>query len=68
MTKLTGYSVGDRVKLHPACDWWMRGAQYGTVRKVGTKWYHVELEVMARDIGKVVAIHPDNIVDLAPKG
>ena len=26
-----GYSVGDRVELHPACDLWMMGARYGTV-------------------------------------
>ena len=22
---------GDRVELHPACDWWMRGARYAEV-------------------------------------
>lgn len=26
-----GYTVGDRVELHPGCDLWMRGARYGTV-------------------------------------
>jgi len=26
-----GYSVGDRVELHPGTDLWMRGARYGTV-------------------------------------
>jgi hypothetical protein len=26
-----GYSVGDRVELHPGCDLWMRGARYGKV-------------------------------------
>lgn len=26
-----GYSVGDRVELHPACDLWMRGARFGVV-------------------------------------
>ncbi len=29
-----GYSIGDRVELHPGCDLWMRGARYGVV--VGT--------------------------------
>lgn len=26
-----GYTVGDRVELHPATDLWMRGARYGEV-------------------------------------
>lgn len=26
-----GYSVGDRVELHPGTDLWMRGARYATV-------------------------------------
>jgi hypothetical protein len=26
-----GYTVGDRVELHPGTDLWMRGARYGTV-------------------------------------
>jgi hypothetical protein len=30
-----GYSVGDRVELHPGLDWWARGCRYGTV--VGTR-------------------------------
>lgn len=30
-----GYDVGDRVELHPASDFWMRGVRYGRV--VGTR-------------------------------
>ena len=26
-----GYTVGDRVELHPGTDLWMRGARYGEV-------------------------------------
>lgn len=26
-----GYTVGDRVEIHPGTDMWMRGARYGTV-------------------------------------
>jgi hypothetical protein len=26
-----GYTVGDRVELHPGTDLWMRGARYGVV-------------------------------------
>ena len=30
----SGYSVGDRVELHPATDLWMRGARYATVVRI----------------------------------
>jgi hypothetical protein len=26
-----GYTIGDRVELHPGMDLWMRGARYGRV-------------------------------------
>lgn len=26
-----GFTVGDRVELHPGTDLWMRGARFGTV-------------------------------------
>lgn len=29
-----GIAVGDRVELHPATDWFMRGARYATVTAV----------------------------------
>lgn len=35
--------VGKAVKLHPATDWWMRGATTGTIVKVGRKLVHVRL-------------------------
>ncbi len=44
--------VGTRVKLHPATDWWMRGARYGVVTKIGRKLIHVRLEVMGAPINK----------------
>lgn len=28
------FKAGDRVELHPACDLWMRGARFGTVKHV----------------------------------
>lgn len=28
------FVAGDRVELSPACDLWMRGAKFGTVRKI----------------------------------
>ena len=26
-----GYTIGDRVEIHPGTDLWMRGVRYGTV-------------------------------------
>ena len=26
-----GYTIGDRVEIHPGTDMWMKGARYGTV-------------------------------------
>lgn len=44
-----GYSIGDRVQLHPGTDMWMRGAKFGTV--VGFSLtpndrVHVELDLI----------------------
>lgn len=29
-----GYTVGDRVELHPGTDLWMRGARFGQVVRI----------------------------------
>jgi hypothetical protein len=29
-----GYTIGDRVELHPGTDLWMRGARYGVVTRL----------------------------------
>ena len=51
------FAVGDRVALHPATDWWRRGARYGTVAKLGKKYIHVQLEVMGAPIKKTVRFY-----------
>lgn len=53
------WKVGQRVKLHPATDWWMRGAATGTVAKVGRKLVHVDLEVGGESIGIVAKFRLD---------
>lgn len=30
--------VGDRVELHPATDWWMRGARYGIIKALKMRY------------------------------
>lgn len=38
------FNHGDRVELHPANDWWMRGARYGTVISVNNNFVYVKLD------------------------
>lgn len=33
---------GERWRIHPASDWFMKGIKYGTVTAIGTKWVHME--------------------------
>lgn len=33
-TNNQSFQPGDRIELHPSCDLWMRGARYGTVKRV----------------------------------
>ena len=49
-----------RVQLHPATDLWMRGARYGEVVKLGTKYAHIKLDAT----GKIVHISPDNLIEI----
>lgn len=41
--------VGDRVRVHPACDWFMRGERYAQVAKVSRNgWLRVVGERSAK--------------------
>ena len=50
--------LGDRVQLHPATDWWIRGARYGRVIALG-KNVTVEL-----DMGRLVILRWDDITEV----
>ena len=50
--------LGDRVQLHPATDWWMRGARYGRVIALGKK---VTVEL---DMGRRVILRWDDITEV----
>ena len=54
-------TIGDRVQLHPASDWWMRGARYGEVVKLGRKYVHVRLD---RNGNAAVRFLPRDILEL----
>jgi hypothetical protein len=54
------FAPGQRVEMHPATDWWMRGARYGTVqRQARTGTVTVKLDLWPRP----VRVHPDNLID-----
>lgn len=38
------WEVGQRVRIHPASDWFMRGATHGIITSLGTVWARVKLE------------------------
>jgi hypothetical protein len=51
------FTPGQRVQLHPGMDLWMRGARYGTVKKIGRDRVHVEIDAT----GKTVTIPPSRL-------
>jgi hypothetical protein len=55
---VSDFRVDQRVQLHPATDLWMRGARYGTVRKVGRKLVHVHVDALNR----VLRFDPRNLL------
>lgn len=46
---------GQRVQLHPATDWWMRGERYGTVWNPPGKRSH-EWRALGRTLGYYVKL------------
>jgi len=38
------FTIGQRVRIHPACDWFMRGAKYGTITSLRSSFAYVKLE------------------------
>ena len=49
--------VGRRVELSPSTDAWMRGDRYGTVEKIGRKYYHIRLD-KSRRVLRLLAERP----------
>jgi hypothetical protein len=50
---------GQRIELHPACDWWMRGARYGEIVSVSDK--HGTVRVRLDATGRVVTLSARNV-------
>lgn len=55
-----GYSVKDRVQIHPATDRWMRGDRYGEIERVTKTRLHVRMDKSKQ----LVTFHPDNILEV----
>lgn len=49
--------AGDRIELHPATDWWMRGARYGVIIKTVYAIAYVQL-----DHGRRIRVDGQNIL------
>ena len=58
---LGDFTPGDRIELHPATDLWMRGARFGTVRKIGRKLLTVEIDALSRG---PIRIRPEDIASI----
>jgi hypothetical protein len=63
--ELSDFKPGDRIELHPATDLWMRGARFGTVRKIGRKFVTIEIDALSRG---PIRIRPENIGSINPDG
>lgn len=50
---------GDRIKIHPASDWFMRGVVYATVRSIGRNSILVE-----SDHGRFIKLAPQNVLEV----
>jgi len=57
---ITAFRIGQRIELHPATDWWMRGAKYGNVIAIGRKLIRVKLDKHPRP----VKVAPRNIITI----
>ena len=52
------FTANERVQLHPATDLWMRGARWGTVKKIGRTLVHVHVDALDR----AIKILPNNLL------
>lgn len=55
------FKVGDRVRIHPASSWFMRGITWATVTEVGRQYLHLE------EKGIRFEMHPINILEIDSK-
>lgn len=41
---LMAFEVGDRVQVHPAHDYWMKGDRFGVVESIGHRYVSVRMD------------------------
>lgn len=59
--------AGERVRIHPACDWFMRGETYATVnfyRKHSAGRNYGRLRVTGERSGKRFWLSLDNVIEI----
>ncbi len=59
---ISSFRIGDRVQMHPATDWWMRGVKFGEVVNLGETCLVIKLDLRPRRI----TVHPDKIGETLP--
>jgi hypothetical protein len=60
---VTDFKLGDRIRLHPATDLFMRGIRYATVTQVG------RTRILAKsDQGRELNLSPTHIIEIIDLG
>ena len=54
--------VGDRVKIHPATDLWMRGVRFARVVKITARYVHVKALGWPHLSERVIRLAHDNVL------
>ncbi|MEE9481812.1 hypothetical protein [Methylobacterium ajmalii] len=65
MLTIRDFRPRERIRIHPACDWFMRGATHARVVSVGRTRLKVQLEIGGADVGRPVSLSPDDVLDFA---
>lgn len=61
---LEDFKAGDVVALHPATGWWMRGAKFGTVERVGRTVLFVRLHLMGKPMKMIIRLASRNVTEI----
>lgn len=60
-------AVGDRVRLAPHTDLWMRGMRYGTVERLSPRSHRAMIHILG-DNGRRYGLQLDMIAEVVEKG
>lgn len=63
---VTDVTVGDRVRLAPHTDLWMRGMRYGTVTRISPRSRRAMIHILG-DNGRRYGLQPDMIAEIVSR-